>query len=71
MFSTGVQGRASVEQVKQNAEGGLSLQKLPNSARERKTNVQQLLTHNPKLLRRLDSIKPCMAGSRVRRLNGE
>ena len=39
--------------------GELSLQNLHNTARERNTNVnsQQLLTHNPKLLWRLNSIK--------------
>jgi len=54
-----VQGWASVEQDTQSAEGELSLQNLHNTARERNTNVnsQQLLTHNPKLLWRLNSIK--------------
>jgi hypothetical protein len=72
-IGTGVQGRASVEKVTQNAEAELSLQKMHNTARERKTNVngQQLLTHNPKILWRLDAIKPYRAGSRVRRMNGE
>jgi hypothetical protein len=51
-FSTGVQGRASVEQVIEKAEGELSLQELLNTARERKVNVnaKKLLVHNPKLL---------------------
>jgi len=37
-FSAGVQGRASVEQVTQKAEGELSLQKLRNTVGERKAN---------------------------------